>query len=1052
MTVPGMVLGAAFTIYNIVPFSPGFEELAQSDAAELAAVAGVDLPLYSLTLDPAGSPPQKQLETAIASYRRFRDALAYSGMRPGVLVQAILGHAWRGSIAHTNLVGAAWTKAVCSDGDERRYCPLDPAFEAYIDDVFTAIARERPRFILTDDDVRAYVGGKTECFCERHVALFNARRGTSYSSAELRDRIRAARQDDPDYVTFLAIQRETVEGVLRRARAAIDRVDPTIPGGISVAGQEHLFCVPMARAFAAKGQRPVMRASCSNYLKRMSAAEVPMRYARMQSIVEYYKDADVDILCEADTWPHNLWSKTARSFFTHMTLGAFCGMTGAKAWCVNAHKSPDLPVSRNYTRIMAENRGFLDALAKEVEGSEPVGISLLCLTNFPGWHAINGTDEYFYDTGDGEDWRFVPFTVPFGIPYRFSREPAKGLYFALQTAGEVDRLTDDDVRNLFTRPVLVLKEAADALRARGLDGLVAGRSVETDYGYKRLPWFRFSEKLKQQIVSQVDHVAGAPVPFVAGHDQDVLMQARAKPDGSFLVLAVNLASDPIRRLTLRAPTSFGTVERLRGDGTWAKVAFRRLDEWVETDVPVAFEEAVVIRFRPPPPDQQRVRVFLTFDDGVRSHLRVAAPELERRGWRGLFCIVTDWIGKDEHKLTWDDVRELVGRGHEIAVHTKSHPNLRALAEKDDRVRLREEIASARDRIEAETGVRPRFLCLPYTAGHPLVTEIAREAGLETMLLTRHGFGVWTQPGGVARCIDEIVARGEDRADFLVHGIMPGDGGWKPFVSREAFVAYLDELKALERAGRVDLMSDFDMAALPLRKGALVLSFDDRNFADWEKAIPLFDKYGAHATFFFCGPVDDEAKGPLKALAAKGHSIGLHGLKHQNADDAVTAMGAEAYFAEEIEPQLAGCRAAGIRVTSFAYPNSRCTDETDALFRAKGFTHIRGGHKGVAPYDPKGEKQAGLQPLHAVDRIFFPTSERENQFRLDTVIAGEAYHTDIEDVLACIRRCAERNEVFVLTSHGIAPDAKHINMKTEWLERILATAKECGVPCLGFDEL
>ena len=43
-------------------------------------------------------------------------------------------------------------------------------------------------------------------------------------------------------------------------------------------------------------------------------------------------------------------------------------------------------------------------------------------------------------------------------------------------------------------------------------------------------------------------------------------------------------------------------------------------------------------------------------------------------------------------------------------------------------------------------------------------------------------------------------------------------------------------------------------------------------------------------------------------------------------------------------------------------------------------------------------------------------------------------------------------MFVLTSHGIAPDAKGINMKTEWLERILATAKECGVPVIGFDEL
>ena len=68
-----------------------------------------------------------------------------------------------------------------------------------------------------------------------------------------------------------------------------------------------------------------------------------------------------------------------------------------------------------------------------------------------------------------------------------------------------------------------------------------------------------------------------------------------------------------------------------------------------------------------------------------------------------------------------------------------------------------------------------------------------------------------------------------------------------------------------------------------------------------------------------------------------------------------------------------------------------------------------------------------------------------------MIAGEAYHTDIDDILKCIHRCAERDEAFVLTSHGIHPDAKRIHMKTEWLERILATAKECGVPCLGFDE-
>ena len=75
-----------------------------------------------------------------------------------------------------------------------------------------------------------------------------------------------------------------------------------------------------------------------------------------------------------------------------------------------------------------------------------------------------------------------------------------------------------------------------------------------------------------------------------------------------------------------------------------------------------------------------------------------------------------------------------------------------------------------------------------------------------------------------------------------------------------------------------------------------------------------------------------------------------------------------------------------------------------------------------------------------------------RYRLDTVIAGEAYHTDINDILACIRRAAKRKEAFVLTSHGISPDAKFINMKTEWLEKILATARESGLRIVGFDEL
>ena len=52
--------------------------------------------------------------------------------------------------------------------------------------------------------------------------------------------------------------------------------------------------------------------------------------------------------------------------------------------------------------------------------------------------------------------------------------------------------------------------------------------------------------------------------------------------------------------------------------------------------------------------REPIRATLTFDDSLKDHLLIAATMLEERGWRGTFCIVTDWVGKDSKHLTWDD--------------------------------------------------------------------------------------------------------------------------------------------------------------------------------------------------------------------------------------------------------------------------------------------------------------------------------------------------------------------------------------------------------------
>lgn len=195
-------------------------------------------------------------------------------------------------------------------------------------------------------------------------------------------------------------------------------------------------------------------------------------------------------------------------------------------------------------------------------------------------------------------------------------------------------------------------------------------------------------------------------------------------------------------------------------------------------------------------------VALTFDDGQKSHLTIAAEELEKRGWRGLFSIVVDWVG-GEKKLTWDDVRELDRRGHEIAVHGFTHKSMGTLARKGLVDELRHEIVDARDALAREIGKTPRILCLPGTNGDKAVTEMAKANGLETMLIPRHGYGEWKKD--VSRDVAHCRAVGVRRVDMLVHGITPETGGWKPFPSRMAFVKFLDDLRACEKRGEVKIV-------------------------------------------------------------------------------------------------------------------------------------------------------------------------------------------------------------------------------------------------------
>jgi peptidoglycan/xylan/chitin deacetylase (PgdA/CDA1 family) len=121
------------------------------------------------------------------------------------------------------------------------------------------------------------------------------------------------------------------------------------------------------------------------------------------------------------------------------------------------------------------------------------------------------------------------------------------------------------------------------------------------------------------------------------------------------------------------------------------------------------------------------QALLTFDDGGASSLWIAG-ELERRGWRGTFFVVTARIGTPGF-LDTQAVLELVARGHEVGSHSHTHPAY--MGRRDERF-LAEEWRISREVLGDLLGTWPRAAAVPGGSVSRAVIEQAARAGYERL--------------------------------------------------------------------------------------------------------------------------------------------------------------------------------------------------------------------------------------------------------------------------------------------------------------------------------
>jgi len=165
-------------------------------------------------------------------------------------------------------------------------------------------------------------------------------------------------------------------------------------------------------------------------------------------------------------------------------------------------------------------------------------------------------------------------------------------------------------------------------------------------------------------------------------------------------------------------------------------------------VPLAEVFDVLRAGRPMPPRT----VAVTFDDCYRDNL-FAARVLAEHGLPAAFFVPTAYVGADHvfpwdrgrpamPNLTWDDLREMAGLGHDIGSHTVTHLNLGVAS----REQARWELVESKAVLEKRLGLRARWFAYPFGGRNnfpPDAAALVAEAGYDGCL---SGHGGFVRPG------------------------------------------------------------------------------------------------------------------------------------------------------------------------------------------------------------------------------------------------------------------------------------------------------------------
>lgn len=324
-----------------------------------------------------------------------------------------------------------WQRIVSVSGahrpDRDEFCPEDPGFSAAYTDLLSSLASLGPDLIMLDDDLCLSARPGIGCFCPIHQKMISERLGEPLGDPSRFPALFFIGGPNRYRDAWYRAMGDSMKAFCRRAREAVDRVDPSVRLGFCAGYTNWTFegidCIELARILAGSC-RPFFRLTSAPYWVAdwyhrfsMNGLQNVIENARAQSA--WCRGADVEFFAEADSYPrpaYHVGESLLENFDT-----ALCA-DGVS--CLKYMLDYNLPLGyeNSYIKAHLASAEFRDNVAAAFKDSSPAGVRLFCRPlpatdlifpdNFTTDKAV--TREYFSSSAQ--------LFTGLGVPVNYSQE------------------------------------------------------------------------------------------------------------------------------------------------------------------------------------------------------------------------------------------------------------------------------------------------------------------------------------------------------------------------------------------------------------------------------------------------------------------------------------------------------------------------------------------------------------------------------------------------------------------------------------------------------